>query len=735
MLSAALETVERPAVKKCREASGLRTRGLPCYAHGPVEAPVARIALFLTVLLSIACGPAAATTLRPTLTVGPDARTVFTLTDLEEARDVAISGGTIYVATDDGLLAYASAESPPTRVGRAEGLPSDDVTSVAVDGAGLLVGTGGGLASVSGGAATPVVIPATARITDVAVLPDGSAWVCSLSGLLRRDPSSREWSVVGEPFHCTTLAPTPEGQLWAGSDAGVFYFETDAEGIVVREHGAASNIPERFVRSIVPVLPGQILALLSGGTRSQVGFFDGERWHGYTLPDGTLREGERVVGLVPTESEGTFLVTTDHVLLVAPTGAGTAFVPTGSGVANVRSFRATLTPAASAPAPEEVSASSVLVATQALAVPPANAPSERGPALVARVLEGGIAGSYRALSGNGRAFAAVNNAGITELTRSMSGGTYRSRSLVHAEDLQLANGAGGEVWVRSADGDMGRFTDGRARRLPVPEDVSPQALATGRRGAYLIALVRGTSTVRVLTSTDTGFRNLVERTLEVPITGVPFGGVGPDGRVWLAMQIPRESGEGSRVRGVAVVDPDAEAVVYHHRGANREAGGLPLPDEVSGMTFDDAGNAWFATLSGAVRVEAHQAITFDETRGVRGDVVTDVAAAAGHMWIAAAEGLGTYADRTFDFVQPEIVMTHRPSALALDDQGHLWAGGRYGLLHYDGTDWTHTPFASAAAESATPGPSLPIEDIRDIEIDGAGRVWILAPDRILLLVR
>lgn len=703
---------------------------------------MARTKITLIALLLAACGPTTARPLRPSLAVGADARTIRTLTDLEEARDAVLMSGTTYVATDDGVLAYAG--ETPSRIGRAEGLPSEDVTALAVDGSNLLIATASGLYSYANGAVSSIVIPATGRITDLAITSDGAAWVCSLSGLLRRDTAGA-WSVVGDPFHCTTLAATPEGQLWAGSDAGLFYFATDAEGIVVREHGAASGIPERFVRSIVPVLPGQILALLGGTSRSVLGFFDGTAWHAYTLPSDATTDAERVVGLVGSDSEGTFLVTNNHVFMVAPTGAGIAFVPTTSSHdANVRSFRATLMPAAEASAPEEVSAS-VLIATQPLANPPASAPGSHGPGLVARALELDVVGALRTLAGSGHAYVAISSAGILELTRGGSAQPLRSHSLVHADDLQIAGGSGGEVWVRAADGDIGRFVDGRLRRLPLPEGITPQSLATGRRGAYLTALVNVPATegadatgslVRIFTSTEGGFRTLVERTLNLSATALPFSGVGADGRVWIGVRIVRESGSGERMRGAVVIDPDSEAVVYHHRGADHASdGGLPLPEEISGMTFDDAGNAWFASLSGAVRVEAHQAITFDETRGVRGDVVTDVAAASGQMWIAAAEGLGSYADRRFDFVMPDIVMTHRPVALAIDDQGHLWAGGRYGLLHNDGTTWSHIPVASAEPAAEDAAPSLPITEIRDIEIDGAGRVWILGPDRILLLTR
>lgn len=675
-------------------------------------------ALLLAATLS-ACVPAAVLGPRPTIAIGTSRRTVRELTDLEDARGVAIVGEQTYVATDDGVLVYAG-EDLPTRLSRSEGLPSDDVVAIAADADGsVLVATSAGLASIRGGAVEAVLgAPATTRITDLAVMPDGTAWVCSLSGLARRSGSGESvtWVRFGEPFVCTTLAPTPEGQLWAGGTNGILY----VDGETVREH--TGGMPERYVRAIVPVLPGQILALLAGPSRSLFGYFDGEHWYGYTLPGAG---DELAVGLVGGGAD-TYLVLEDHVFLVGPTGVGTSLRPTHSSAATVTSYAATLTPAAEVPMPESVDAGEVLRPVQAMASALATPPSGRVPALVARSLELGVPGLYRALDSGDRVFGAVANGGIVELGRTL-GARLLSRSLVHAEDLQVATGDGGEIWVRGRDGDLGKWQDGRLRRLNLPADLVPQCIATGPNGVYLVTLVAGTSNVRIFTTTSTGFTTLVERTLAMPtaLEAIPFVAVAPDGRLWMGVRAAREDGSGSRMWGAAVIDPPTERIVYHRRGVDyATTGGLPMPDEVSGVTFDSAGNAWFAALTGAVRVEAAQAIVFDETRGVRGDVVTDVAGGHGGMWIAAAEGLGTYIDRRFDFIMPEIVASHRPVALAIDGHGHLWAGGRYGLLHYDGTNWSHV-------DAATGG--LPLADVRDVEVDGRDWVWLLGEDRIVVL--
>ncbi len=665
-------------------------------------------------LLALACGPAARAS-GPSIAALGGARAITSITDLEEARDAAQLGAETWVATDDGLFIYAS-DGAVRHLGREEGLPSDDVIAIAVDGDAALALTAAGLVSIRGTAITPVPLPATQRMTDLAVATDGTVWVCSLSGLVRR--VAGEWEVFGDPFPCTTLAPTPEGQLWVGTANGLYFVEGD----VIREHAISGGIPEGYVRSVVPVLPGQILALLSGPNRTKLGFFDGEHWYGYTLP---VAGDERAVGLVAADGL-TLLVTTGHAYVVAPNGGGSPFSATDAGDANVRSFRAASTPAASATPPAEVSASDTLRAPSAFGEPRSGAPVS-APGLFARPFDlGGATNFYRAFGDGAHGYAGVANAGVVLLARGAET-RLRSRSLVSAEDLQLATDLDGAVWVRGRDGDVAKMVDGRLRRLALPDEIVPQAIASGPEGAYLVAIVRGTSTVRVYTSTRTGFRQLLERALTLPtaLESIPFAAVGRDGRVWAAVRIQREDGSGARTFGAVVLDPANETVLYHHRGADTEGIGLALPDEVSTMAFDAEGNAWFATLSGAVRVEQHQAIVFGEARGVRGDVVTDIVAGSNVLWIAAAEGLGSYADREFNFFQPPIVTEHRPTALATDLDGHVWAAGRYGLLQYDGTSWAHFDASTG----------LPTDELRDVEVDGAGRVWLLTADALLILAR
>ncbi|HEY8430049.1 MAG TPA: hypothetical protein VIL20_16820, partial [Sandaracinaceae bacterium] len=576
------------------------------------------IPCFLACLSLLACGPSAlrreGTT--PTLSLGGDAsRRIETLTDLEEVRDVAVTSDAVWVATDAGLLRFASGGAAAAE--RVPGLPSEDVRGLLEEEGALLVATAAGLVRIANGEVAPVEgVPDVGAINDLARTADGAAWICGLGGLVRKRGEAFE--VFGEPIRCTTLAPTPEGKLWVGGTEGLWFVDDD----VIREHPISGGMPEGYVRSILPVQPGKILAILQGPMASVIGYWDGERWFGYTLRG----LDEPVVGLVRRGSE-VLLVSEDRVVALAPTGRGVPLVPLSSTRGTVRGFRARLTPIdrhrpAQTPAPADV-----LQPPKPLAEVPENRPTIPAPPFLAQAIDTPLPGRAYAIFGDDAdAFIAIANGGVLRLSPHGEPRVLRSLTLVPEEDLQVASDAARVTWVLSREGHLTRFVRGRLVRTPLPEGLVPQAIASGPQGAYLLALDRsaGPNVVRVLHNLGQGWQPLAQRTLELPtpLVGVPFIGVAPDGKVWAALRIQREDEGGARLRGFAVIDPSSEAVVYHHRAADRDLGGLPVPDEVASIDFDTDGNAWVASLSGLVRVGGHQAVVFGEARGVRGEIVT-----------------------------------------------------------------------------------------------------------------
>lgn len=671
-------------------------------------------------IAALACGPAA---LRPTDTArtlslggtGGATRRVETLTDLEEVRAVVVHAGFVYVGTDNGLFRYPERDVTLEVI---DGLPGDDIRGITEEGDGLLVVVGDHLVHYENGAVTSVAAsPPIGDIIDVDRTSDGTVWLCGLGGLARRQEGG-EWEIFGEPARCVTLAPTPEGQLWVGTTQGLWYVDGD----VVREHPISGGIPEAYVRAIVPVLPGQVMAILQGPNDAYICHYDGERWYSYTI----LGLDEQVVGMV--RRGGQVLLISEHrVLVLAPRGDGVPLVPLGSEIATVRSYRARIEPASEHEA-GQLPDRDVLEEPRRLAERPDNMPAVEAPSFLALALDVDMHGrAYGAFVQGPSAFIAIANGGVLELSPEGPPRPLLSRTLVPESDLHIATDPSGTVWMLSRERHLAKLVNGRLRRVRLPEGNHAQALADGPQGAYLIATTDTPNTVRVFTNSGSGWTQIAERTLEVPtrLTSVPFAGVAPDGKIWIAIEIEREQGEGNRVRGAVVIDPSGEGVVYHHRGADREAGGLPLPDEISAIDFD-TDNAWFASLSGLVRVGSSQAVVFGEARGVRGEVVSDAVVGSDVIWLASAEGLGSYDRSSFNFVsQPDHIHSARPHRLAMDLAGHLWMTSNRGLILHEGTEWV---ILDADA-------GLPTTDLVDVEVDEGGRVWILAADRVLLLTR
>jgi hypothetical protein len=690
----------------------------------------------------LGCGPAAlqtGTQTGPTVTVGGAERRITTLTDVDDVRDIAVGAGKIYVATDRGVVVYPETGDPtPVRISRATapGLPSDEVFAVVAspDGATLLA-TARGLAGLAGDQVTAIPNgPPVGRVMRMAITNDGAIWACGVAGVARLREG--RWQKFGEDVQCTTMAPTPEGQLWVGTSSGMWMVEGD----VIREHSPSRGMPEAYVRDVVPVRAGQVFALLQGPSSQVLGWFDGQKWISYTIPEFTpVAIGLGRVG------QDVALFTAGHAYAIRPAEGGirlqagaVSLRPLAvSEPGGVRSFGARTVPADAVPPtdPGTVPENAIRGATP-LSEVPQGAPTVDAPDYSVIPLDTlPVPSALTVVRATGdRILMGDRGRGVVHAMA--AGGApreLRTRDLVEEMDLQIATDAGGRTWVLSRHGDLAKMVDDGVQRVRVADDFEPMALATGPNGAYVLGRVGPSgSTVRVVRVEGETFSPVVERTLTLPeaepFVGVSFMGVAGDGAIWAAIDVARAGG-GKRARGMAMIAPQSEAVVYFHRAADPATdgvGALQMPDEVSALDFDDAGNVWIATLSGAVRIGGSQAIVFGESRGVRGEVVSDLAVGEmDRVWIASAEGVGYYEDRNFDFRLPAIVREARPTALTVDLEGHLWGAGQNGIVFYDGQSWLRL----------TEETGLPTNRLVDVEVDGANRVWVLANDRVMVMAR
>lgn len=661
-----------------------------------------------------------------------DARNVVVLSDLDTTRGVARGSLRVFVATDRGVLSFpASGSGEPTRYTTADGLPSDDVTAVAVDPSGAaVVSTTAGLARITGTGVTPMgPNPPVGDVRAMLVTEDRTGWACGSNGVAKTGEGG--WQRVATVVACTGMWPDGDA-VWIGTTSGLWRVEA---GDVIREHAVTQGIPEGYVRDVMPLGDGEALALLQGPNSTRIGYWDGVRWFGYTI-DGL---DPVAVGFAPHEA-GTLLVTPGSALLITKVRTATT-VPlralSVSNVAGVRSWTARLvagqeleeTGGDEAPTTVERKAPSALVTV------PDNAPTVDAPPWLVSLADVAVPRrlAWVARSGGATYFAVVNG-GLVEIGDGAEPRELRSRDLV-TDDLQIAIDSGGNTLVLGHDGQLARWTGQRFARVPTPEDATPQAIATGPEGAYLLAR-RGTddpATFTLYKRVTNGWSVAFERYVDVEgdVLGAPFMTVGDDGVVWAGLRVRDPQGR-ERMRGAMRLDPTNERVTYYHRGATPETdgeGAIAMPDEVNSVeTTTPGGFVWFGSLSGAIRVGDGQAVVFGEARGVRGEVVTDVLLGlGGRMWLAAAEGLG-FTEGTggsFQFPVAGEARRVRPARIALDAAGDVWGAGSRGVLTGNDAGWR--------VLDADDG--LPTSTFEDVELDARDRVWLLAPDRVVLLTR
>jgi hypothetical protein len=683
---------------------------------------------FFACVLLVGCGSATletGSTTPSTLQIGGGSRGVVTLTDLDQVRGVAMSGERVFVATDRGLLSHPiAADEPPRRYLRANGLPSDDVTAVAStpDGTAVVV-TPAGLARVHGDEVTPFGrgAPPVGRPTSLLV-SENDLWIGGTEGLAKI--ANGAWVRFGEPATVTTLVPTQDGKLWVGTTRGIWYIEGD----VVREHPLTGGMPEGYVRSIVPTAPGQALALLQGPSSSQIGFFDGRRWWGYSLADfspvvvSLARIGPNV--LLVTPGRGYVVTQLEEGLDIE----GVPLTPLSRGeLRTARAYRARVTP------PDEIRPAErtdeIGRNASALAEIPEQPPSLDAPRFVVSTSPLAIPDSpYAAFTLGTDTFLTDANRGVVRYDRTGSRTSYQSRDLVTGEDFQIAVDAASQTWVIDSTGGVAAFREDRFGRVAAPEGVTAQSVASGPGGAYVLTRVDGTNTLRLFRVSSDGFSPIFDRDVVMPegteFLGTPFFALTENMTVWAGVRVRDQHGE--RMRGVAVFSERSPEVVYHHRGATPATdgeGALAMPDEVTSVDVNMPDYAWLPALSGAVRVGNSQAVVFGESRGVRGEVVSDlVVGDGGRVWIAAAEGVGYWENSEVEFRLPRVVQEARPTALAIDSQGNLWGVGQNGVVYFDGTNW----------QTLTEQSGLPTNELRDVEVDAQDRAWLLATDRVMV---
>jgi streptogramin lyase len=290
-------------------------------------------------------------------------------------------------------------------------------------------------------------------------------------------------------------------------------------------------------------------------------------------------------------------------------------------------------------------------------------------------------------------------------------------------------GYDGRRWLRRAFRDMVSVEDEDPRDAQAISDSVPLALWS--RGQVHAVLGRaGADKLVAFRWADGAFRPVATRRIRVARgAGIDanFLGVDGQGRFWAGL-LAGPAGA-LRARGVVLVDGNLPRVAEFHSGvrARRGSASATAPDNLSTIEFDPSGAAWFSGVEGAAQITAGEARrpgvvrVFREPQGMRGDLANDVVRGPqGLMYVSTPEGFGRWDGRAWDFAVTGASAITPAVAMAGDDAAVYGVGPR-GAWIFDESGGRRLP----EVDRAGAGP------LRDVAVDGAGRVWILGDDGLL----
>ncbi|WP_412060835.1 two-component regulator propeller domain-containing protein [Rubrivirga sp. IMCC45206] len=181
------------------------------------------------------------------------------------------------------------------RVGRAQGLPSDTLSDLAVAGGDVWLATAGGLARARGSRLRTVPTGLSEPPTVLAVAADGALWVANARELARLADGRATVRALrpadGLAGEIRSLAADPTGRVWIGTSLGEVGWLPDADPAAPlgARYGPASGFPAREVRAMHVGHDGELWLGLTG---LGVGLFTGEAFAHFGASDGL---GEPIV--------------------------------------------------------------------------------------------------------------------------------------------------------------------------------------------------------------------------------------------------------------------------------------------------------------------------------------------------------------------------------------------------------------------------------------------------------
>jgi hypothetical protein len=652
---------------------------------------------------------------------------------------IADSPSSLFVGTARGLIRWDGGRY--TVLTQKDGLPADRIAAITVDAGGgvWLASTKGLTRGIKGVWTNFAAAPVGSFLTGL--YSDGKiVWAAGPEGLARL--RGGKWEHFFPETGITALAAGPGGTVWVGtSGAGVLRINKTGDKL---EHFAAAQGCDLDVIRGMVAADKILLVVGEGAGGPRAAFFDGDRFHSYTLESPAVIEwaaragsrllvgaGDHIYAVVPAPPPPpnakspkncaaaeeqplaapvkltaipSFAASPRLLALKPDLSSATLEQPGGAAPSKPSS-----SPPPPPPKPAPKSGKSKSAKTPAPPPgPPVGPPLEIEESQL-RLPDGVtiVAGSDRGLLVGTRFLGAMrieNDVPRLYRVNDLAAGAVRLtvaciRGKKAGDDCFLATG-GTRAW---------RF-DGQAFEVAaVDPEPGSRVLAVLRDDkGDVLAIHRGAEDRQLrISRVDEGrWTPIAMQAVEVP-HGAPdlnFAVFSPDGHLWIGLRYIDKDGD-ARDWGANEIALESGKVIRHKE----------LPTDVVAMYFRAKREAWFATRSGAARILDGKVRIFTENDGMASEIARDIGPGAkGEILVATGRGTGRFEAGRWTF--PRLGAFYRPAnALGHDAHGDVFIGTDHGLFCV----------GECPPDAIDTRRGLNADEIKDLTVDDRGRVWVL----------
>jgi ligand-binding sensor domain-containing protein len=618
---------------------------------------------------------------------------IRSFTEPSAARQIRVAGRFVFVVTGQGIERWG-ADGNVIELSATHGLPSDDISSVAVDGEhkAMWILTPGSLGrydtatEVYTQVAEPIASVglqlAALRASDrtaLAAATDGGAWVGTPQGLHYGSDEGWASTTIKEPV--LSLAMANDGVVIA-TNKGLMMRRTSGEVIAIgAEQGCLVARPELVLSA--PKLGGTLVIGSDENGAPRLAIGRGSQWHSFRVLPGT--------GFDDAVAHG------DEVLLM---GGGQLYRLTLRDQSEPRPL-----------ARDGVRLSAMSSAGPDLAL--SSMPTLLPPGAVSLAVSGELL------------LVGTRDIGVARYLQSEarpSSWLRRRRMFVDATTLSVACAAQDNCWVATGSRSAWHWTGDRFA-AGGPDDV---VLAVVRdRTGVIFALHRAARATAIQLSRV----DLAGVWTRIPKIALATPGQDPEisfvrfassGALWVGLRY--RDGVEVRAWGVAVVEIGSGKVQYHHTSANADERKKMMPIPVGVVDADVRGDAaWFATNEGVARLTLGTVKIWNESNGLRSELARAIAVSrSSAVFVATGAGVGRFDGVAWQF---PVQLRFEVNDLAVTAGGQLWMATGRGIAAYDGTKVRRVDLRRGLVEN----------QIVDIAIDRYDRIWGRGPGSLTLI--